>query len=123
MKKHSIRILMILLLATVSLNVFAVQGALLNVRVLRTLVAANGVFGGCMALLDTPVNLATNSPNCPSNGWITFSCSATFTSQDIAYRMLDQAQLAKALGRPVTVVVDDTKKHNGFCFANRIDVN
>ncbi|MGH8510113.1 MAG: hypothetical protein ACREU8_01600, partial [Gammaproteobacteria bacterium] len=94
----------------------------LTANVLKTLVAAN-LYGGCMALLSNYVNTATNAPNCPAHGWVTFSCNGSFTTQDIAYRMLDQAQLAKATNRSVTVTVDDSKKHNGYCFVNRIDVN
>jgi hypothetical protein len=40
----------------------------------------------------------------------------------MAFRMLDQAQLAFALQKTVYVVIDDTKKHNGYCTAVRLDV-
>ena len=53
---------------------------------------------------------------------MSFSCSGDFTSKDIAYRMFDTAQMAYALGHQVAVVVDDTKKHNGYCYANSIQV-
>jgi hypothetical protein len=36
--------------------------------------------------------------------------------------MFDSAQMAYALGKKVFIEVDDTKKHNGFCYASRIDV-
>ena len=36
--------------------------------------------------------------------------------------MYDSAQLAFVTGRRVRVWVDDTRKHNGFCFVTRIDV-
>lgn len=120
MKKRSILIL-VGALSLVSMNAQAIQGVLVA-NVLSTLVAANNSFGGCMALLSKNINTATNAPNCPL-AWVTFSCSGPFTTQDIAYRMLDQAQLAKATNRPVVVVVDDSKKINGICFATRIDVN
>jgi len=35
---------------------------------------------------------------------------------------VDQAQLALATGKSELVVIDDTRRHNGYCFANRIDV-
>jgi hypothetical protein len=53
--------------------------------------------------------------------WLSLSCSGTFTTKDVAYRMLDSAQMAYALGRPVLIQVDDTKKRNGYCYASRID--
>ena len=93
--------------------------AMLTGKVVRTLVADNGRWGGCMVFLD--VNISTKLPSCPSR-WVTFSCSGTFTTKDVASRMLDSAQMAKALGRTVRIQVDDTKKHNGYCYGSRIDV-
>ena len=36
--------------------------------------------------------------------------------------MLDQAQLALVTTKTVSVTINDAKKHNGYCFAQRIDV-
>ena len=88
-------------------------------NVVRTLVADQDRFGGCMAKLDQV--LANSGLDCPGT-WVSFSCSGTFTPKDIAYRMFDSAQMAFALGKLVSVQVDDTKKHNGHCYARRIDV-
>lgn len=93
--------------------------AVVNALVQRTLVAADGLWGGCMALLT--VDPRDQLPACGS-GWVTFSCSGVYAEKDIAYRMFDQAQLAVATGKRVLVVVDDTKRHNGYCFTKRIDV-
>ena len=93
--------------------------AVRNAEIVRTLVADAGRFGGCMARLDQ--DLAALGLSCPS-GWVTFSCSGVFTSKDVAYRMFDSALMAFALGYRVTVLVDDAKKHNGYCYADRIDV-
>jgi len=65
--------------------------------------------------------LSDHGLDCP-NQWVSFSCTGTFTTKDIAYRMFDSAQMAYALGKEVFIEVDDTKKHNGFCYASRIDV-
>ena len=75
-----------------------------------------------MVYLDVLISSANATLNCPSN-WVTFSCSGTYNPKDIAYRKVDLAQMAKATGRPVTVLIDDTKKHNGFCYAWRLDIN
>ena len=88
-------------------------------KVVRTTVADGGRWGGCMAMLN--IGISTKLPLCPGK-WVTFSCSGVFTSKDIAYRMLDSAQMAKALNKSVKIQVDDTKKHNGFCYGSRIDV-
>jgi len=78
-------------------------------------------YGGCMAYLAKPISTAKPSLNCPSN-WVSFSCDGTYAPKDAAYLMYDQAQLAWATKRPVSVVIDDTKKHNGYCFASRLDL-
>ena len=88
-------------------------------NVTRVLVVSNDTFGGCMAQLS--VDPQSVLPLC-GKGWVTFSCTGTFTDPVRAYRMLDQAQLALAANKKVWVQVLDTSTHNGYCFANRIDV-
>lgn len=90
-----------------------------NVKVVKVLVADEGRWGGCMALLDT--NIASSGLDCPSR-WLSFSCSGDFTSKDVASKMFDVAQMALALDRRVEIYADDHLKHNGYCYANRIDV-
>lgn len=88
-------------------------------HVTKTSVADEGRWGGCIAQLDNA--LADSGLNCPGK-WVTFSCSGVYTEKDVAYRMFDQAQMALAQDRKVEVYVDDTKKHNDYCYANRINV-
>ena len=88
-------------------------------EVKRTLTVADEKFGGCMVQLS--VSPSEKGLDC-STKWVTFSCTGTYTSKSSALRMYDSAQLAFVTGREVQVWVDDTKKHNGHCFANRIDV-
>lgn len=87
-------------------------------QVERVLVAGDARFGGCMARLSSDPGRYLN---CGAN-WVSFSCTGDFTDAVRGYRMLDQAQLALATGRAVGVEVTDSKKHNGYCFAQRIDV-
>lgn len=98
----------------------AVNGAL-TTTVLRTVVTTPNTSGGCLAVLGAALSTAVPPVNCPSNR-VTFSCNGTYTSKDLAFYMLDQAQLALSLNKKVYVVVDDTKKLNGTCFASRIEV-
>ena len=84
------------------------------------MVTADSRFGGCLAALT--VNPQTKLGSCGKT-WVTFSCSGHFTDSIRAYRMLDQAQLALAMNKSVIVGIQDDKKHNGYCFANRIDVD
>lgn len=107
-------------------SAYAVTGTL-TTTVVRTLVSNESIYGGCMANLAAAINSATVSPgqpavNCGTSGWVSFSCTGTYNSKDLAFYMLDQAQLALSLNKTVSVTVDDTKKHNGYCVATRIDV-
>lgn len=87
-----------------------------DAQVLRTMTTSDTTYGGCMAALSiAPGNVCTGK-------WVTFSCSGNFTDKDRGYRMFDQAQLAYTLGKRVMVQVDTARKHNGYCFATRIDV-
>ena len=88
-------------------------------KVTRTLLADDGRFGACMILLN--VSLASQGLDCPG-GWVTFSCSGEFQAKDVAWRMFDSGQMALALGNTVWVYVDDTRKHNGYCFGEGINV-
>lgn len=91
----------------------------INGEVTRVLVNGDDSYGGCMAALS--VDPKTLLPACGS-WWITFSCSGDFTDPARAYRLVDQAQLALAANKQVLVAFQDDKQHNGYCFANRIDV-
>jgi len=84
--------------------------------VTRIILSSDGTFGGCL------IQISGRFSNDCSGGFATFSCTGEFTTKDVAYRMLDQAQMAFALGSRVFVTVEDSKKHNGFCFGTRIDI-
>ena len=90
--------------------------AIRDVRVNRVLVTSDTTMGGCMAQLTVPVGAGC------TGYWVAFSCTADFADKDRAYRMFDMAQMAYTLNKRVTVFVDNTKLHNGYCVANRIDV-
>ena len=89
--------------------------------VTRTLSMADDRYGGCMVALS--VAPSDEGLNCPAGRkWVTFSCNGTHTAKSNAMRMLDAAQLAFVTGKSVRVWVDDARKHNGYCFVERIDV-
>lgn len=117
MKKIILGLVAVALIVSVQASV-AQKAWVSNALVQRTLID-NANFGGCMALLDK--NIADSGLNCPSR-WVTFSCDGTFGSKDIAFRQLDQAQIAQALNKKVSLYVNDLKKHNGYCYAGRIDL-
>jgi hypothetical protein len=92
--------------------------ATIHAEPVRILVA-DGQFGGCMVQIT--VDPQSVLPNCGS-AWVSLSCDGTFIPKDVSSRMLEQAQLAFALGKHITVFVDDSRRHNGYCLAHRLDV-
>lgn len=89
--------------------------------VTRTLATADGNFGGCMVALS--ISPSDEGLMCPvDRRWVTFSCNGTHTTKGNALRMMDSAQLAFVTGWPVQVWVNDAKKHNDYCFVERINV-
>ena len=90
----------------------------INTTIEKVLVNDGTIFGGCMALLaDSPKNYLSSCGT-----WVTFSCTGDFASVLQANNMLDTAKMAYALDKEVYITFTDTKMHNGFCFANRIDL-
>jgi hypothetical protein len=79
----------------------------------------SNTYGGCMLFLDTAI--AEIGLACPGR-WVALSCDGTFNNRDVAARMYDLAIVAIALDKKVSVEVDDTKKHNGYCVVKRMDL-
>lgn len=107
--------------STLSLAPASAAVASFQATVTRTLATADDSFGGCMVALS--VSPSDEGLMCPvDRRWVTLSCSGTHTTKANALRMMDSAQLAFVTGRPVQVWVNDAKKHNDYCFVERIDV-
>ena len=75
-------------------------------------------FGVCMAKV-TP-SPSDKGLDCKP-GWVSFSCSGDFNSKEIGQQKFSAAQLALVTGDRVVIYVEDTRKHNGYCYASRID--
>ena len=86
--------------------------------VTRTLVDTNS-WGECMAKIVPGPH--TVQPACGVE-WVTFSCSGDFNTKARGHSKLESAQLAMVTGKPIAIWVDETKKHNGYCFGRRVDV-
>ena len=76
-------------------------------------------FGGCAARITGSV--AANGLAC-SGPWISFSCTGDFNSKSDGTNKFAQAQLAWVTDKQVRVRLDDSKRHNGYCFARNIIV-
>lgn len=97
------------------------QRASIVAHVTQTLITGSSTFGSCMALLDKEISTQASASNtCPSR-WVSFSCSGIYNSKDIAYRKLDIAQKSEVTGHRAIFYIDDLKKHNGFCYAYRVN--
>lgn len=119
--RRAVKSMLVLALVATPMGVGQATTVSMDASITRTLAAADGAFGGCMAALD--VAPSESGLDCPAgNKWVTFSCSGEHTTRSDALRMYDSAQLAFITGRKVRIWVDDTRKHNGFCFVTRIDV-
>ena len=75
-------------------------------------------FGGCMALITPKPQdvLATCR-----GGFVTFSCIGDFNSKADGLAKFQTSMLAALSGGSIYLVIDDTKKHNGYCYAPRVD--
>jgi len=76
-------------------------------------------YGGCMFFLDTAI--ADSGLDCP-NRWVALSCDGTFNNRDVAARMYDLGLMAIALDKRLSIQVDDTKTHSGYCVVIRMDM-
>ena len=124
MMKKIILTVVVCLLSLLSTSAFS-QRAYIRARI-RSLLIHDKDFGKCMVKLDKTLDKATkiktrNYLNCQSTGWVSFSCDGTYNSKDIAYRKLDMAKYHKRTGADMIVYVDDEKKHNGYCYAYRVE--
>ena len=75
-------------------------------------------FGECM--FRPTVDLREKGLDCGSS-WITLDCAGTLGgSRATASRKYDEVLLARITGGSLRVRVDDQKKINGWCYADRI---
>jgi hypothetical protein len=109
--------LILIVVAALSSSAFAARAAF-NADVVRVLSDSEN-YGGCMALLS--VRPADRGLDCWGS-WVTFSCSGDFSDRASAIRKFEMAQVALLTDNQIFVVVDDTKKHNNYCFAPRVDL-
>ena len=111
---------MLLLLSLFSSDLFAARATTPTTVTIRQTLSDAELYGGCMARLS--YNTSGLGLSCGT--LVTFDCfnSLGTTTKSAAERNFNQAQLAMVASRYVRVVVDDSKKVNGQCFAERLDV-
>ena len=80
-------------------------------------------FGGCMVQMPSGKRPHDAGFACPTDGWVTIDCKAQHPdteSKADATSVFSSAQLAFVTEAPIRLVVDDTKKINGYCVARRV---
>jgi hypothetical protein len=107
-----------LLLASCAMPSLANIAWVKDATIERTMIE-EGMFGGCMIKLDKSIIDAGLS--CPAASWVSLDCDGIYSSVAGSQRLFDSGQMAFALNMKVNVRVDDSKMHNGYCVAVRLD--
>ena len=87
--------------------------------IIKQVLNQSNAYGECMFFLDTAI--ADSGLDCP-NRWVALSCDGTFNNRAVAARMYDLGLISIALDKKVSVLVDDTKTHSGYCVVIRMDM-
>jgi len=75
-------------------------------------------YGQCMVrLADSPT---TQLGGCAAD-WLTLDCKGDYSTSKEAARKLDSVNLSLVTGKRLAAYFSDSLKHNGFCYAWRID--
>ena len=83
------------------------------------MIMSDGFYGGCMAQFSQSPTSVLSA--CGAN-WLSFSCTGHALEPALAYRSLDQAQMALVRDLQVRVLFNDEQRHNGYCVASQIEV-
>ena len=110
-----------LFLLVINMNSLYATRAYVIANIKQTLLSMPDIYGSCMVRVDIPETLTSYGVDCPGQ-WISLSCTGDFHPKDIAYKMFDTAQMSLAIGANVQIEVNDLKKHNGYCVAERMDI-
>ena len=78
----------------------------------------DAAYGGCMVRISP--SPSTELGTCGAD-FITLDCDGAFTTSKQSQRKLDSSNLSLVTGNRMAVYFTDTKKHNGYCLATRID--
>lgn len=83
----------------------------------KTLVSDDSEFGGCMF---SPSVSLSGDLNCP-NTWISVDCAGTLGgTKSAGNRRFEAVQLAMVTSSKLYVKVDDARKIDGWCVAERV---
>ena len=73
-------------------------------------------YGKCM--ISIPFSAYSG---CNGN-WVSLDCEGKYLDKGDGDRMLNVALIAQNMDKKVSVKIDSSKKHNGYCVATRVDI-
>ena len=109
----------------IALGLFSAMPALAEIgyvngaKIDKMIITSDGSYGGCLLHLDKRTE--DTVAGC-GRSWVSLSCSGEFATKSDARFLLETAQLAYVLEKTVQIRIDDSKKHNGYCFADFINI-
>ena len=103
--------------SVLSVGYVAADTAWITTSVSRTYVSEDTIFGGCLVYSNTALSAKLNC----KDGWVSMDCAGTLGgSKAEGTRKYQEAQLAQVIGGRITMLVNDQKKINGWCVADRV---
>ena len=82
----------------------------------KRILVETSYYGKCM--IQLPVNIENGC----SSSWVSLDCEGKYLDKGDGDRLLNIALIAQNMGKSVSVKIDSTKKHDGYCVATRIDL-
>jgi hypothetical protein len=98
----------------------AANGATATVRSAVYGVLTGDSYGGCMLQIGRiPVDAALDCPD-KARTWVTLDCDGSFGTTEDASNNLRMAQAALLAKKPVSILIDDSYKIDGWCVGRQI---
>ena len=101
----------------------------LTVKIKSLLTTYDTTYGGCMANLDEvdAIEQQAGIPNGVNEGqcgraFVSLDCAGNLIPKASAQAMFSTMQLAYLTQKRVYIVIDKTKKNNGYCVPSRVDI-
>ncbi|MEN9503836.1 MAG: hypothetical protein RI964_3121 [Pseudomonadota bacterium] len=79
-------------------------------------VSSDIAYGGCYATLSVPVGSTC------TGSIVSFDCDGKFNVNGAGNRHYSTALLAFSLNKPVSLIVETTKRYTGYCVATRVSI-
>lgn len=102
--------------ALLALPTLGMAGEFWKASKVNRILVDSSAYGKCMMQLS--VDLGNN---CPST-WVSLDCDGKYLDKGDGDRFLNIAYIAQTMDKTVSVKIDNTKKHSGYCVVSRIDL-